>query len=68
MDRPNQKGYRNNRGKTGKKYKKAESGRIEIAGDFSVVIDPYLWKWLKNDDDYDESELHNAADDNAYDS
>ena len=30
MDRPNQKGYRNE-GKIGKKYKKTGSGRIEMA-------------------------------------
>ena len=22
-----------------------------MAGDFSVIVDPYLWKRLKNDDD-----------------
>ena len=25
------------------------SGRIETAGDFSVIVDPYLWKLLKNE-------------------
>ena len=24
--------------------------KIEMAGDFSVIVDPYLWKRLKNDD------------------
>ena len=37
-------------GKIGKKYMKTASGRIETAGDFSVIVDPYLWKRLKNDD------------------
>ena len=23
-----------------------------MAGDFSVIVDPYLWKQLKNDDEY----------------
>jgi hypothetical protein len=26
-------------------------GRIETAADFSVIVDPYLRKRLKNDDD-----------------
>jgi hypothetical protein len=30
---------------------KTGSERIEMAGDFSVMLDPYLWKRLKNDDD-----------------
>ena len=28
------------RGKIGKKYKKTGSGRMEMAGDFSVIVDP----------------------------
>ena len=30
--------------------KKTGSGRIETAGNFSVIVDPYLWKLLINDD------------------
>ena len=52
MDRPNQKEYRNKSGKIGKKYKKTGSGRIETAGDFSLIVYPYLWKQLKNNDGY----------------
>ena len=37
-------------GKIGKKYKKTGSGRIGTAGDFSVIVNPYLWKQVKNDD------------------
>ena len=32
------------RGKIGKKYKKTGSGRLETPGDFSVIVDPNLWK------------------------
>ena len=32
-------------------FMKTGSGGIETAGDFSVIVNPYLWKWLKNDDD-----------------
>ena len=45
INRPNQKGYINER-----KYKKIGIGRIKMAGDFSIIVDPYLWKRLKNDD------------------
>ena len=31
--------------------KKMGSGRIETAGDFSVIVYPYVWKLLKNDDE-----------------
>ena len=31
----------------GKKYKKTDSGKIYTAGDFSVIVYPYLWKQLK---------------------
>ena len=31
-------------GENGKKYKKTKSGGIEVDGDFSVIVDPYLWK------------------------
>ena len=27
------------------------TGIIYTAGDFSAIVDPYLWKRLKNDDD-----------------
>ena len=30
---------------------KTGSERIEMAGDFSAIVDPYLWKQLKNGDD-----------------
>ena len=30
------------RGEIGKKEKKTGSGRMEMAGDFSVTVDPYL--------------------------
>ena len=46
MNRPNQKGYKNE----GKKYKKTEVEE-QTAGDFSVIVDPYLQK-LHYDDDY----------------
>ena len=29
-------------------YKKAESGKIEMTGDFSVIVDPYILKRFKN--------------------
>ena len=38
------------------KYKKTGSERIETAGYFSVIVDPYLWKLLKNDDEDDDDE------------
>ena len=28
-----------------------------MTGDFSVIVDPYLWKRLKNDDDEDNGDL-----------
>jgi hypothetical protein len=31
-------------GKWGKKTRKQEMGKIEIAGDFSLIVGPYLWK------------------------
>ena len=37
--------------KIGKEYKKTGSKEIEKAGDFSVIVDPYIfWKLLKNGD------------------
>ena len=36
------------REKIGKKYKNTGSGTIEIPEDFSVIVDPCLWKQLKN--------------------
>ena len=47
MDKPNQKGCRNEMRKIGKKYNKAGSGRIETAGDFYVIVNPYLWNYLR---------------------
>ena len=38
------------RGENRKKYKKIRSGRIEPTEDFSVIVNPHLWKQLKNDD------------------
>ena len=32
------------RGENWEKYKKTGSGRRETAVDFSVIVDPYLWK------------------------
>jgi hypothetical protein len=32
------------RGEIGKKYKETRSGRIEMAGKFSVIVYSYLWK------------------------
>ena len=40
------------REKIGKDYNKIGSGRREMAGNFSVIVDPYLWKKFKDDDDY----------------
>ena len=48
------------RGKTGKKYKKTGSGKIETTRDFSVIISPNFWKQLKNDDDDDQTEEKNC--------
>ena len=46
---------RNNRWKLGRNTeKKTVSGKIEMARDFSVIIDPHFWKWLKNDNDDDD--------------
>ena len=46
MHRLNYKVYRNERVELGKKYRKTGDGRIETAGDFSVIINPYIWKRL----------------------
>ena len=57
MDRRNQKEYRNERRKLGKKCKKTESGKLETVRDSFVIVDPYPWKQLKNDDDdYDDND------------
>ena len=32
------------RGEIGKKDKKTGSGGIKMAGDFSVIVNPYVWK------------------------
>ena len=34
--------------KIGKIYKKTGNGTIEMAGDFSVIVDPYFWGPIKN--------------------
>ena len=50
MYRPNYKGYRNERGELGKNARKQEVGeqrRLEIS---LVLVSPYLWKQLKNDE------------------
>ena len=28
---------------------------MQTAGDFSLIVDPYLWKRLKNDEEYSVS-------------
>ena len=38
------------RGENWKGIKKSGSGRIEMTGDISVIVNPYLWILLKNDD------------------
>ena len=35
-------------GEIGEKFKKIICGRMETAADFSVKVDPYLWKRLNN--------------------
>ena len=35
----------------GKKCRKTKSGRTEMAGDFSVIVNPYQYKRFTNDDD-----------------
>ena len=46
MDRLKQKGYKNQR-RIGNKFKITESWRIEITGDFSVLLNPYFCKIVK---------------------
>jgi hypothetical protein len=50
MDRPNYKRSRNDK-RALERNTKTESGRIEMAEDFSVVVYPHLWKRLKDDED-----------------
>ena len=38
------------KGKNWEVTRKQEVG-VQTAGDFSVIVDPYLWKLFKNDDD-----------------
>ena len=38
------------RGENWEEIQENSKWRIETAGDFSVIFDPYLWKWLKYDD------------------
>ena len=54
MGRPNQKGYRNESG-SGKEYKKAGSGRNQMAAESFVIVYPCIWKQLKNDDHDDDN-------------
>ena len=42
--------YRNKSGKLGTEYKKTGSGRIKTTGDFFLIVIPYIWRRLKNDD------------------
>ena len=39
----------------GMNYKKTECERIEMTRYFSVIVDPYLEKWLRDDDDDENS-------------
>ena len=46
------------RGKNGgKKLKKRASRRIEMVGDLSLIVDSYLWKQLRDDNDDDDDSL-----------
>jgi hypothetical protein len=38
-------------GKIGKKHKKIGHGKIEMTVNFSVIVNLYLWKLFKNNDD-----------------
>jgi hypothetical protein len=42
----------------GGKFKKTGDGRIDKAGDFSVIVDPFIWKRLKN---YGDEELRDIT-------
>ena len=44
--------FNNMRGKNWEENKKTGRVRTEMAGVFSVIVDPYHQKWLKNDDLY----------------
>jgi hypothetical protein len=57
VGRLNLKGYRNE-GKIGKKYKKIGSWTTETVGNFSVIVDQYLWKRLKNEEEEEEEPLN----------
>ena len=52
LDRTGQKVYSNERGKLGQKYKTTLSGEMEMAGDFSVIVDAYFWEQLESDNDH----------------
>ena len=39
------------RGENWEEIHENKKGRIMMAGDFSVIVNPYLWKRLENDDD-----------------
>ena len=38
-------------GENWKKYRKIGSGRLEMAGDLSIIVNSYLWKQLKKEED-----------------
>ena len=40
--------------KIGKEDKKAGNGRTETNEDFFIIVDPYIWKQLKNNNDDDD--------------
>ena len=45
------------RGEDQNKYKKTGDGRIELDGDFSLIVAQNLWKQVMKDDD--DQVLHN---------
>ena len=47
MDRANQKGYRSDRGEL-QEVHGTGSGRTKRVGDFSVIVNLYIWKRRKN--------------------
>ena len=49
MERQNWIEYREE--KFGNKYKNTRSWKIDTTGDFSGIVDPYLWKPLMEDVD-----------------
>ena len=49
------------RGGNWEKFRKTGRGRIEMAGDFSVIVDLYIWKLLKNYDVDDDDHHHHHS-------